>query len=55
MYLGSWLYLKTIIFMQNIALTYSVTGVWEWLCANNSCPNINWQDEVNKYKEAING
>lgn len=32
-----------------------MTGVWEWLCANNSCPNINWQDEVNKYKEVING
>ena len=32
-----------------------MTGVWEWLCANGSYPNINWPDEVNKYKEAING
>lgn len=37
------------------AYNIDMTGVWKWLCANDSYPNINWPKEVDKYKEIING
>lgn len=32
-----------------------MTPVWEWVCNNEASPNTDWREEVNKYKEAING
>lgn len=32
-----------------------MTPVWEWICNNDASPDTDWQTELNKYKEAING
>lgn len=32
-----------------------MTSVWEWICNNDASPETDWHDEINKYKEEING
>lgn len=32
-----------------------MTPVWEWICSNDASPDTDWHEELNKYKEAING
>ena len=36
-------------------LNNDMTAVWKWVCNNDPSPDTDWPDEVNKYKEAING
>ena len=36
-------------------LNIDMTAVWKWVCNNDPSPDTDWPDEVNKYKEAING
>lgn len=41
--------------MVQSLLNNDMTAVWKWVCNNEPSPNTDWSDEVNKYKEAING
>ena len=36
-------------------LNKDMTAVWKWVCNNDPSPDTDWPDEVNKYKEVING
>lgn len=36
-------------------LNNDMTAVWKWVCINEATPYTDWTDEVNKYKEVING
>lgn len=42
---------------MDIQAKYNIimTPVWNWICNNNASSDTNWHEEVNKYKEAING
>ena len=33
----------------------TMTAVWEWVCTNEPCPYTDWTEEVDRFKEAING
>ena len=41
--------------MVQSLLNNDMTAVWKWVCNNDPYPDTDWSDEVNKYKEAING
>ena len=41
--------------MVQSLLNNDMTAVWKWVCNNDPSPDTDWPDEVNKYKEAING
>lgn len=41
--------------MVQSLLNNDMTAVWKWVCINEPSPDTDWPDEVNKYKEAING
>lgn len=36
-------------------LNNDMTAVWKWTCINAPSPHTNWTEEVDRYKEAING
>ena len=41
--------------MVQSLLNNDMTAVWKWVCNNDPSPGTDWPDEVNKYKEVING
>ena len=41
--------------MVQSLLNNDMTAVWKWVCNNDPSQDTDWPDEVNKYKEAING
>lgn len=41
--------------MVQSLLNNDMTAVWKWVCNNDPSPDTDWSDEVNKYKEVING
>lgn len=36
-------------------LNNDMTAVWKWVCNNDPSPDTDWTEEVDRYKEAING
>lgn len=36
-------------------LNNDMTAVWKWVCSNDPYPDTDWAEEVDRYKEAING
>lgn len=48
-------YLAEKCMMVQSLLNNDMTAVWKWVCNNDPSPDTDWPDEVNKYKEAING
>lgn len=41
--------------MVQSLLNNDMTAVWKWVCINEATPYTDWTDEVNKYKEIVNG
>lgn len=40
---------------QEVLKKLTGKGGWKWVCDNDPSPDTDWPDEVNKYKEAVNG
>ena len=42
---------------MDIQVKYGIdmTAVWKWVCINDPSPDTDWTEEVDRYKEAING
>ena len=41
--------------MVQSLLNNDMTAVWKWVCNNDPSPDTDWPNEVDKYKEVING
>lgn len=41
--------------MVQSLLNNDMTAVWKWVCNNDPSPDTDWIEEVDRYKEAING
>lgn len=41
--------------MVQSLLNNDMTAVWKWVCNNKPSPDTDWTEEVDRYKEAING